>query len=407
MRLERGRAHLAVALNEVRRGGVRSALAIAAVALGIAATTASLALDAGVRAVMDAAAAGPGSRALTIVTGRVDAPPGRGVGYFASTRLTLDDAAALRAELGRERTVAPIAERALRVKLGNRAATTSVRGVTPEYFAVRGLKTARGRLPDELDAATLARVAVVGSFVTAKLGGRTLGESITIGGVPFTVIGELERNGVAADGSNQDDQILVPLSTAERRLFNARFLSAALVETTDRDDDARLTVAARALLRADHRLDAAARDDFEILAPLAGDANRRGQAAFLERLLRPLAFVTVALGGIAVLVVTYLNVLDRVPEIGLRMAIGARRMHIAGMFVLEASCSSALGGLCGAGVAWLGIAAARAALGWPLAIDARALAAPFGVALFLGVACSAGPALRAARLLPLDALCRG
>jgi putative ABC transport system permease protein len=403
----RGRAHAAVALNELRRGGVRVALAIGAVAVGIAATTTMLALGAGVRAALDDAAAGPGRRVLTIVAGRVDAPPGRGVGFFGSTRLGLDDVVALRADLGGERMVVPIAERPARVKLGNRKAVTSVRGVTPEYFEVRSLAAARGRLTDELDDAALARVAVVGSFVAAKLGGRTLGESVSIAGVPFTVVGELERKGVAADGSNQDDQILVPLRTAERRLFNARFLSAALVEITRHDDGARLRAEARALLRRSHELDTAARDDFEILSPIGADANRRGQAAFLQRLLRPLAFVTVAIGGVAVLVVTYLNVLDRVPEIGLRMAIGARRSDVARLFILEAASSSTLGGLLGAAIAWLGVAAARATLGWPMAVDAGVLSLPLALAILLGVGCSTGPALVAARLMPLEALSRG
>jgi putative ABC transport system permease protein len=405
-RFRHGRAHVVVALNELKRGGVRAALAIGSVAVGVAATTLMLALDAGVRAALDEAAAGPGRRVLTIVTGLVDAPPGRGVASFVSTRLDLDDVAALRADLGGERLVAPVAERTLRLKLGNRETSTSVRAVTPEYFEVRGFTAARGRLTDEFDDAGLARVAVVGSFVTAKLGGRTLGESVSIGGVPFTVVGELERQGIAADGSNQDDQILVPLRTAERRLFNGRFLSAALVETR-RDEDARLQAEVRALLRRNHELDVAARDDFEILSPIAADASRRGQAALLQRLLRPLAFVTVAIGGVAVLVVTYLNVLDRIPEVGLRMAIGARRVDIARLFILEAACSSALGGLLGAVLASLGVAAARVTLGWPMAIDARALALPLGIAILLGVGFSAGPALRAARLMPLEALSRG
>jgi ABC-type antimicrobial peptide transport system permease subunit len=407
VRLRRGCAHVAVALNELKRGGVRVVLAIGAVAVGIAATTSMLALGAGVRAAVDGAAAGPGRRALTIVAGRVDAPPGRGVGFFASTRLGSDDVAALRADLGGERMVAPIAERPVRVKLGNREAATSVRGVTPDYFEVRGLAVARGRLTDELDDAQLARVAVVGSSVAGKLGGRTLGESITLGGVPFTVVGELERKGVEADGSNLDDQILVPLHTAERRLFNARFLTGVLVEITRRDDDSRLRDEARLLLRRNHELDISARDDFDILSPIGADAARRGQAAFLERLLRPLAFVTVAIGGIAILVVTYLNVLDRVPEIGLRMAIGARRRDIVRLFVLEAACSSGLGGLLGAAAAWAGVGALRATLGWPVAIDARVLVLPLAGAILLGVVCGAGPALRAARLTPLAALCRG
>jgi putative ABC transport system permease protein len=102
-----------------------------------------------------------------------------------------------------------------------------------------------------------------------------------------------------------------------------------------------------------------------------------------------------------------LNVLDRIPEIGLRMAIGARRRDIAWLFIFEAAGSSALGGALGAALAWLGVAAARAALGWPMAVDAEVLALPLAIAVVLGVGCSVGPAIRAAHLMPLEALNRG
>ena len=169
-----------------------------------------LALDAGVRAAVDEIAAGGGRRVLTVVAGRVDAPPGRGVGSFVSTQLDLDDVAALRADVGGERRVAPIAERpAPREARQPRSRDVGARRDAGVFRAPRFRGRAR-RLTDELDGAVLGRVAVVGSLVAAKLGGSTLGESVSIGGVPFTVIGELERQGVAADGTNQDDQISCP-----------------------------------------------------------------------------------------------------------------------------------------------------------------------------------------------------
>jgi putative ABC transport system permease protein len=229
-RLRRGRLRVAVALNEIRRGGVRVALAIGAVAVGIAATTSMLALDAGVRSAIDEIAAGSGRRVLTVVAGRVDAPPGRGVGSFASTRLGRDDVVALQADLDGERRVAPIAERPARVKLGGREALTSVRGVTPAYFELRGFAAAHGRLSDDLDGEALARVAVVGSLVAAKLGGRVLGESVSIDGVPFTVIGgSRARAWPPTARPRRPDPGAA--QTAERRLFNVGFLSAALIES--------------------------------------------------------------------------------------------------------------------------------------------------------------------------------
>ena len=271
----------------------------------------------------------------------------------------------------------------------------------------------RGRPIDAIDRTAASRVAVVGRFVRRRLGeGRTLlgeersliGETVRIAGVPFEIVGELASKGLGSEGSNEGDQILIPIETASRRLFNVDYLSGMLVQVADRERMAGVQSAARELLRESHRLDKDAADDFEILSSLRAEESRRTQSAFLEGLTKVLTAATLLLGGAGVLVVTYLNVADRTPEVGLRMAIGARRRDIATLFLVEACCLSVLGGLLGLLAGGASIGGLRAITDWPMAVAPGAVATPLIAAVLLGIGFGAGPAVRASRLMPVQAL---
>ena len=221
-------------MRSLRRTASRAALAAAAVALGIAALMLLLALEAGARQEMEEGADQLGRnfftvRASLLRTGARNRPA------VLSPRLERRDVELLRAELDDLRTLAPILEGSLTVRLGRQATTTSVRGVTGEYVGLRGFRRADGRLLDAADDAERRRVAVVGSFVAARLRseGSLVGETLVISGVPFVVVGQLAAKGVTGDGQNEDDQVLVPLRTAARRLWIVESLSSVLVQVND------------------------------------------------------------------------------------------------------------------------------------------------------------------------------
>jgi len=404
--LSRLALQLRIMVLSLRRSGSRSLLAVGAVTLGIAAMMLMLALGRGAELQMQAITDQFGKNLFTIAAGQVLSPPGRGAGWYTSSRLRNEDAAALRAQVRGVRAVVPVREGTISVRFNDQELSTTVRGVTPAFVRVRNFVLDDGRLLDDADGRTLSRVAVVGAFVAARLnGGFTLiGERIWIGGVPFDVVGQLRAKGVSAEGLNEDDTILVPLETAQRRLFNNDSLTRLMVQVDDEVHMAAALETSRDVLRATHALDDDVKDDFSILTLLRANEIRRRNNAFLTGLSQLFAAMTLTIGGAGVLAVTFLNVKDRTSEIGLRMAVGARRRDITRLFVSEAVLLSAVGGVGGLVVGWLGIVTLKALVGWEMSVDGRGIALPLVISLLLGVVFGVGPAIKASGVMPVEAL---
>jgi putative ABC transport system permease protein len=386
----------------VRRGGARAGLAVSAVALAIAAMMLVLALSAGADRELREISEKTGRNLIGISP--VDATSPRGL--YRSPRLKSEDVVALREQVWGVSAIVPVREGSLRASYQGLSLTTSVLGVTPAYVPVRNFRIEEGRALDEHDGAARARVAVVGAFVARRLNGgySMVGETIWIGRVPFEIVGQLAAKGLSGEGSNEDDQILIPLETALRRLFNSDSLSRLLVQFASERQLGLARTSAREVLRASHELDEEARDDFRILSLVRQNEIRRRSSEFLQGLAATFAAVTLAVGAAGVLAVTFLNVKERIPEIGLRMAIGARPRDITRLFVAEACLLSAMGGLAGLLLGSLGIVLLARFLSWTMAVDLRGVAFPFAVSVMLGVTCSLIPAIRAASVMPVEAL---
>lgn len=389
----------------LRKSGFRSLLAMGAVGLGIAAMMIMLALSAGAQRELEAITDKIGKNLFMIVAGQ-ELSPGRGQGWFKSTRLNRADVAALREQIRGIHTIVPILEGSVQVKLDREEFTTTVRGASSEFLEVRNFQLEDGRLIDDQDGAAKSRVAVVGSFVAGRLndGFTMVGETILVGGIPFQVVGQLKEKGFSSDGQNEDDQILIPLETARHRVFNADYLSRLLVQVNDQARIGAVQSAAREVLRRNHGLDQDVRDDFEILTMIRANEIRKMNSIFLQGLSQLFVAITLATGGAGVLAVTYLNVKDRTSEIGLRMSVGARRRDIANLFVAEACVLSLLGGIAGLLVGLMSIAVLKWALGWQMVVDLRGVAVPLLVSVLLGVVFGVGPAIKASRVMPVEAL---
>ncbi len=403
--LARLRLRLRILLVALRRSGARALLALAAVGLGIAATMILLALSAGAARELEETAARVGRNLFVVAPAPVLALPGRGTGWAPSTRLDRDDVDLLRAGVDGVRAVAPVVEGSRRARLGRQEMVTNVRGVTPEFLVLRNFELAEGRALDERDDRARARVALAGSWVARKLGegASVVGRTVWVGGIPFEIVGVLAEKGMT-DGQNEDDQLLVPLETARRRLYNVESLSRLLVQAESAELVAPVEERTRRLLRASHRLDPDARDDFDLLSLLRVNQIRRQGGVFLRVLSQLFAVTTLAVGGAGVLAVTWLNVKERVAEIGLRLALGARRRDIAALFVAEACVLGVAGGVAGVAAGALAVAALERTLGWRMAIDLRGVVLPLLVSVALGLLSGVLPAARAARITPVDAL---
>jgi ABC-type antimicrobial peptide transport system permease subunit len=397
---------LRIMILALRTSGFRSLMALGSVGLGIAAMMIMLALSKGADLELQAIVDQMGKNVFTIKAGQVMALPGQGSGWYTSTRLAGSDVVLLREQIPGIRTVVPILEASFQAQLEREEIRTTVRGVTPAFLDVRNFRVEEGRFIDEQDGLSRSRVAVVGSFVAKQLndGFSLVGETIWIGGFPFEVIGQLAEKGINSEGQNEDDQIVIPVETALRRLFNVDYLSRLLVQVEDEGQMAAVQGEARELLRVSHELDEDVKDDFEILSLIRANQIRRMNSAFLEGMAQLFAALTLAIGGAGVLAVTFLNVKDRTPEIGLRIALGARRKDIASLFIAEACLLSLAGGLAGLLAGFLSILVLKQATGWQMALDLRGLVIPLLVSLCLGIVFGVFPALKASRVMPVEAL---
>jgi len=403
MRLVKG---FRIALKGLMTHRLRAVLAVLGIVVGVAAVIVMLAVGEGAKQDVLGKIQGLGTNILIVSAGQLKNVAGRPQLVGNVTTLDLRDAKAITEECPAVARVAPIQSRKLAVKYGTGTTTTSVVGTSADFPIVREFRAILGRFFDADDVQGAQRVAVVGQTVLANLGvARTvLGETLRINNVPFEVIGILEPKGINYAGIDEDDQILIPITTALRRLFNATHLTSLYIQAwQERFMDA-AAAQAGALLRERHRIRAGRPDDFTIQtqAEILEAAQQTSQTFSL--LLGSVAGISLFVGGIGILAMMVISVRERTNEIGVRRAVGARRRDILLQFILEAASLSLAGGLIGVVAGVTGGVALGRVTGWPTAVSPMAVLLAVGISAAVGVFFGAYPARRAARLDPIVAL---
>jgi putative ABC transport system permease protein len=289
---------------------------------------------------------------------------------------------------------------------------TLVAGINADYLVAREWQMASGRSFRGGEIASAAKVAIVGSVIIEELfdGRAGIGETFRIGNVPFTVIGVLDKKGLGAAGRSQDDVVFIPLSTAKSRVLGAvrgttrEALDFISIKVSDATAMPAVESEIEALLRQRHRIRRDASSDFRIENPADVLTARGAAVRILGILLIAVASVSLVVGGISIMNIMLVSVTERTREIGLRMAVGARRRDIRRQFLIEALTLALAGGLVGA---LLGAGAAIAIAwkaGWPILISPWAIILACGFAGLIGISFGLYPAHRAARLDPIVAL---
>jgi putative ABC transport system permease protein len=295
---------------------------------------------------------------------------------------------------------------------GNANWSTQIYGITPEYLDVRQWPLAAGRSFEPAEVASAGKVCLIGSTVARQLFGSSdgLDETIRIKRVPFTVIGVLETKGQSLMGTDQDDVILMPISTARTRVIGSasaakqRSVGTIWVKVADGVEASTVEGQVRALLRQRHRLQPGADDDFSLRNLAEVMAAQEASSRVLALLLAAVASVSLLVGGIGIMNIMLVSVTERTREIGLRMAVGARTRDILGQFLVEAVTLSLIGGLIGVALG-IGAAAAIASFaGWRVALSPEAVGLAVAFAFVIGVFFGFYPARKAARLNPVEAL---
>ena len=315
------------------------------------------------------------------------------------------DAQAIVKECPSVAVACPAAVKKMSVHWESETASTTVAGMTADGFRIRNLSIASGRAFEAEESRAARRVAVIGRTVADQLfcGADPIGQQVRIGRVPFEVVGTLAPRGMDPSGADQDDIVVVPLQSAMRRLLNVTHIQTVYVQAADADALGRAETEIGGLLHERHRLGEKA-DDFTIQNQATLLETQRQTSRAVTLLVASAAGISLAVGGLGILAVMLIAVRERTREIGLRRAVGARRRDIRTQFLLESAMLAGLGGIVGV---VLGVAATQAiaSLGyWDTVISWPAAAGGFLFSVTVGIVFGLYPAVRAARLEPIDAL---
>ncbi|MBI3776373.1 MAG: ABC transporter permease [Gammaproteobacteria bacterium] len=397
-------AALQLAVRALWRNKMRALLTALGVIIGVAAVITMVAIGAGAQKRIASQLDSMGTNNLTIRSGS-SAHGGVRTGVGTTHTLMLADAEALR-ELPGVVAVAPNVRSSVQARFRGTNWGTSVDGVTPEFFAVRDWPLAEGELFTAREVALAAPVCVIGQTVVKELFGLTpaLGETILFKSLACRVVGVLVAKGASAFGSDQDDVIYAPLTTVQRNLLGITYINGIEVQAANRAAAFSIVPEIKKLIRQRHRLRDDQEDDFRIFnrAELAQTAETSAQV--FSWLLGSIASVSLLVGGIGIMNIMLVSVTERTREIGIRMALGARRNDILWQFLLEALILSGAGGVIGI-LAGMGGAAALAKFSeFQVSVTMWSIIMAFGSALLVGVFFGLHPARKASHLRPIEAL---
>ena len=402
------RESISVAFEGLAANKMRAALTMLGVIIGVAAVIAMLAIGQGARERMMAQIQQMGTNLLMVFSGQTRRGAVMG-GFGSMESLTLDDAEAIAEKCPSVAKVAPETRNGAQVKYKNRNTSTNITGVTADYPDVRNYRVRNGRFFTERDVRSSRKVAVIGPTTAANLFGEVspVGKTITIKGIRFEVVGVTAVKGATGGFMDPDDQVFIPISTAMRRVFGLQYVrmigaQAKSLELMDRANN-EITD----LLRKRHHIAEGADDDFVIrnqaeIIEMAGETAR-----IFTTLLAGIASVSLLVGGIGIMNIMLVSVTERTREIGIRMAVGARRRDIQWQFLVEALVLSLTGGLIGVlvGVAgsWI-IGKIGGNSGWNTSVSAGSVILSFCFAAVVGAFFGFYPARTASSLDPIEAL---
>jgi putative ABC transport system permease protein len=400
---------IATAFRIIARNRLRAALTMLGIIIGVAAVIAMVSIGQGARALVQAQIATIGTNVIIVLPGATTVGGVRG-GQGAAVTLTVADALDIKKKVPLLLDTGWAKRDVLQIISGNKNWNGPVNGISPSYLMIRDWSFAGGGPFTQADMDTAARVALLGQTVVENLfepGEDPVGATIRIRNVPFTVVGVLAPKGQSAQGSDQDDIVFIPFTTAERKVVGTSFLGSvgALFASTVRPEDLPDAVERiREVLRGRHRLQPDQPDDFTIRTQVDIGKVQEGITSTITNLLFAVASISLVVGGIGIMNILLVSVTERTREIGVRMAVGAKRWHILFQFLIEAVTLSVFGGAAGIVLGLLASKLATAVAGWPTIISGASILVAFCFSVAIGLFFGLYPANKASRLNPIEAL---
>jgi putative ABC transport system permease protein len=404
-------ATLRIALLALRINKLRSALTMLGIIIGVAAVIIMIAVGNGAQARVEDQIRSLGSNIIMVLSGSMTSGGARG-GSGSQPTITEDDAYALNREIDEIQAAAPSLRGSGQVVVGNANWSTVFYGTSPEYLEVREWPVVEGRGFEQAEINGAGKVALIGQTVALNLFGESspLDQVVRINKVPLTIIGVLDRKGQNMMGQDQDDIILMPISTARKRVLGSsrfaagRNVGSIMVKVKDGADMAAAEARMRELMRQRHRLQSGQDDDFYVRNLSEILQAQEASSKVMSLLLAAVASVSLLVGGIGIMNIMLVSVTERTREIGIRMAVGARGSDILMQFLIEAVVLSVLGGCIGIALALSLAWGAQTFFHLRAVIDSGIIVLSFVFAAAVGIFFGFYPARKAASLDPIEAL---
>jgi putative ABC transport system permease protein len=393
-------------MRALARNRMRSILTMLGIIIGVGAVIAMVGIGQGADQTIQKQLANLGSNMVFVSSGSVNFG-GLRMGWGATKTLVTEDVAAMVKECPAVASAAPGTQTTAQVVFENDNWGTRITGTTPEYFDIRAWRFQSGASFTQDDVTTAANVAVIGDTVRKNLFAATepVGKTIRIGSLPFLVVGVLEAKGQSpAMSEDQDDNIVVPLTTLQKKITGQPWLRFVMVSAKSRSASYAAKEQIELLLRDRHRIRPGQPDDFTVrnLADIADLAKE--SSAVMTGLLGSIAGVSLLVGGIGIMNIMLVSVTERTREIGIRMAIGATERDVQLQFLVEAVVMSLLGGAVGILFGLSSSLLISSTAGWPVLVSPGAVAGATALAIAIGIFFGYYPARKAAGLDPIEAL---
>ncbi len=398
-------ATIRIAGRALRRNKMRTILTMLGIIIGVGAVIGAVSLTNGAKSQIEAQIAGMGQNVILVFSGSFTRG-GVHSGWGGAGTLTLEDAEAIQREIPGVTATSPEVRTGSQIAAGNQNWSTQILGESPEYFDIRQWPVVEGSPFSGQDVRSANKVAVIGKTIADQLfpGEDPLGQIIRIKNVPFVVVGMLKPKGLSVQGQDQDDLIVIPYTSAMKRVQRVTSVRTIIVQTAKATLLSPVQQQIIELLRQRHRITPGRDDDFTVRNQQEIADMATAQSKTMTVLLGAVAMVSLVVGGIGIMNIMLVSVTERTREIGIRMAIGARGRDILLQFLIEAVTLSVTGGLLGiaSGVGVSKLLSAR--WDWPTLIPPEWVAYAFLFSAIVGIFFGFYPARKASRLDPIDAL---